>query len=56
MVTLNETIIIAYPELDKSDLLANGTIILKDDLDGLGAYIKKWDYDKPIPEGLKLGK
>jgi len=29
---------------------------LCDDSDGLGAYIAKWEYPKPIPAGLKLGK
>jgi hypothetical protein len=33
-----------------------GTIALQDDLDGQGAYIKKWDYPTSIPEGFKLGK
>ena len=32
-----------------------GTISLKDDGDGI-QYITKWDYSKPIPTGLKLGK
>ena len=33
-----------------------GTIALRDDSDGFGAYIEKWDYSEPIPDGLKLGK
>ena len=33
-----------------------GSILLKDDGDGEGAYIAKWEYSKPIPDGLKLGK
>jgi hypothetical protein len=33
-----------------------GSILLRDDSDGQGAYIAKWDYSKPIPEGLSLGK
>jgi hypothetical protein len=33
-----------------------GSILLKDDSDGLGAYISKWEYSQPIPEGLALGK
>lgn len=55
-MTLYETIIAAYPELDESPLFANGTISLRDDADGQGAYIANWNYEKPIPEGLKLGK
>ena len=55
-MTLYETIVSAYPELDESPLFADGTISLRDDSDGLGAYIAKWEYSKPIPEGLHLGK
>jgi hypothetical protein len=45
-----------YPELTDSDFDLNyGTILLKDDGDGI-AYIAKWEYSKPIPAGLKLGK
>jgi len=31
-------------------------IVLRDDSDGEGIYIEKWEYSKPIPDGLKLGK
>jgi hypothetical protein len=52
-----EEIIKIYPELkNQNDLFINGTITLQDDSDGLGAYIAKWDYAKPIPAELKLGK
>ncbi len=50
-----EAIINAYPELTTEEFI-NGTIILQDDSDGLGAYIAVWNYSKPIPKGLKLGK
>jgi len=46
----------AYPELTADDFRAGGKIILRDDSDGLGAYIYEWNYNKPIPSGLKLGK
>jgi hypothetical protein len=46
----------AYPELTDKDFSNGGKVMLQDDSDGLGAYIKEWNYDKPIPEGLKLGK
>jgi hypothetical protein len=46
----------AYPELTDKDFFDDGVIMLRDDSDGVGAYIAKWDYSKPIPEGLKLGK
>jgi hypothetical protein len=51
-----EKIIAEYPEIKAdSDFSALG-IWLQDDADGLGAYISKWEYSKPIPKGLKLGK
>ena len=50
-----ETIIKTYPELENTDFLALG-ISLQDDSDGLGVFIVDWNYTKPIPEGLKLGK
>lgn len=54
-----EKIIDAYPELEDNNYAAfgsGGSIRLKDDSDGVGAYIAKWEYSKPIPEGLTLGK
>ena len=44
-----------YPELTNTDFAPNGNIALADDGDGL-QYIAKWEYVKPIPDGLKLGK
>jgi len=44
----------AYPELTMDDFIH--TIMLQDDSDGQGAYIAAWNYSKPIPDGLKLGK
>jgi len=51
-----ETIVAAYPELTEADFAKDGKIMLQDDSDGQGAFIVKWDYSKPIPTGLKLGK
>ena len=53
-----EQITQVYPELTDKDFLAfsNGTLRLQDDADGQGAYIAEWNYSKPIPDGLKLGK
>ena len=46
-----------YPELDAAAFdPSTGIISLRDDSDGVGAYIEKWEYDKPIPDGLTLGK
>ena len=50
-----EEIITAYPQLTIEQFI-DGTIVLKDDSDGLGSYIAEWNYSEPIPEGLKLGK
>jgi hypothetical protein len=55
-MSLYNQIIEVYPELVDSDLFANGTIMLQDDSDGVGAYIAKWEYSEPIPQGLTLGK
>jgi hypothetical protein len=55
-MTLYEKIIDFYPELNDSNLFADGTITLQDDSDGQGAYIREWNYSQPIPDGLTLGK
>ena len=55
-MALDEQIKAAYPEISDSDFNPfTGSILLKDDGDGI-VYIAKWDYSKPIPEGLSLGK
>jgi hypothetical protein len=53
---LFEQIVAVYPELTNEDFGSRGSIMLQDDSDGLGAFIAKWEYSKPIPKGLKLGK
>jgi hypothetical protein len=55
-MSLYEQIIAVYPELEGSDLFRTGTIILQDDSDGEGAYIREWNYSEPLPEGLTVGK
>lgn len=56
-MTLFDSIMEAYPELKTEDFeRKTGSINLQNDADGLGDYIAKWEYFKPIPEGLKLGK
>ena len=55
-MTLYEQIITAYPELADSKEIGFGSIVLRNDSDGSGDYIEKWEYSKPIPAGLKLGK
>jgi hypothetical protein len=51
-----EKVIAAYPEINPTDNFRDLGIYLRDDSDGQGAYIDKWEYSKPIPDGLKLGK
>ena len=55
-MTLYEQIMATYPELTDGDFGKIGTILLCDDSDGAGAYIAKWEYSKPLPTGLKVGK
>lgn len=51
-----EQIISIYPELTDDDFIGRNAVIeLRDDGDGI-PYIAEWNYSKPIPEGLKLGK
>jgi hypothetical protein len=55
---LYSQIIAVYPELKitaENDEFRNGSIRLQDDGDGI-QFIAKWEYSKPIPDGLKLGK
>ena len=51
-----QKIIEAYPEINPTDDFQAIGIDLQDDSDGVGAYIEKWEYSKPIPSGLTLGK
>ena len=53
---LFDTIIEAYPELANSEAFKNGEIVLQNDSDDKGDFIAEWNYSKPIPDGLKLGK
>ena len=49
-------IIATYPELTIDDFdPKRGIIWLCDDGDGI-QYIAKWEYSKPLPEGMKVGK
>jgi len=51
-----EKIIEAYPEIKPTDFFKGIGIFIEDDADGVGTYIDKWEYSKPIPDGLTLGK
>jgi hypothetical protein len=50
-----EIIYTTYPELEGANLRDLG-IVLQDDSDGKGAWLVSWDYSKPIPEGVTVGK
>lgn len=54
-MTVYQTIIAVYPELENIDLFGAG-IILQDDSDGQGVFITEWNYSQPLPEGMKVGK
>jgi len=56
-MALYDDIVKVYPELAESDeFTVNGSIALQNDSDGLGDYIAKWEYSKPLPKGMKIGK
>lgn len=56
-MTLYDQIISAYPELVPNDFDPSfGVIHLRNDSDGSGDYIAKWNYSKPIPAGMVVGK
>ncbi len=58
MMTLHQKILALYPELqptDKVDLFADSTIVLQNDSDGRGDYIKEWNHPtlpRPTEEQL----
>jgi hypothetical protein len=55
-MSLYEKIVTAYPELiENNEAFLRGFIIIQDDSDGQGAYIAKWEYSKPLPDGMKVG-
>jgi hypothetical protein len=55
-MTLREQIIETYPELADAPSLLDCGIVLQDDSDGSPVFIADWNYSKPIPNGLKVGK
>jgi hypothetical protein len=55
-MTIYETIIATYPEITGSEFVPHkGSILLADEGDGI-VYLAKWNYAKPLPAGLKVGK
>ncbi len=53
-MTIYEQIEAKYPNI--KELLDLDVIILQNDSDGKSDYIAVWEYDKPLPDGLSLGK
>ena len=51
-----QKVIAVYPEIQPIDDFQKLGIVLQDDTDGLGAYILEWNYTKPLPTGMKVGK
>jgi len=54
-MTLYEKIITLYPQLTGEDFAPEGTIMLQNDSDGRGDYIKEWNHPsltKPTQEEL----
>jgi hypothetical protein len=55
MTTLYQKILILYPNLSDSDFGPQGTILLQNDENGKGDYIKLWinsTYPQPTPAQL----
>jgi len=54
-MTLYEKITTLYPDLTNADFAPEGTIMLQNDSDGKGDYIKEWNHPtlaKPTQEQL----
>ena len=52
---MSEIIKTIYPQITDQDFV-NGTVVLQDDNNGKGAYLKEWNHpslDKPTEEQLK---
>ena len=56
-MSLFQDLVEAIPALTPEDFNPiSGSILLQDDSDGKSAFIAKWEYSEPIPDGFKLGK
>lgn len=49
-----EQIIDAYPEIKATDNFRELGIHIRDN--GNGAFIEKWEYSQPLPDGMKIGE
>lgn len=52
-MTIYEEVLAAFPELEGSRHLLDGTIVLQNDSDGTGDYIAVWNYEKPLTSDLQ---
>ena len=50
-----DKLIAIHPELTDADFAFNGTIELRDDSDGRGVYIARWDSELAQPTDEELG-
>jgi hypothetical protein len=55
-MSLYDEIVKVYPELNNQTEIFQTQIRLADDSDNKGEYVVKWEYNKPLPNGLKIGK
>jgi hypothetical protein len=52
-MSLYDLIVAELPELENSEEFnRGGSISLRDDSDGTGEYIARWEYSKPVPAAL----
>jgi hypothetical protein len=55
-MSLYEKINKLYPELTDQDYVDAKIVELRDDSDGFGPYVSKWNYEQPLPKGVSVGK
>jgi len=53
-MSLYNQILAIYPTLTTADFAPNGTIMLQDDSNGKGPYIKSWTNSNPQPTAEQL--
>jgi hypothetical protein len=52
-MSLYDEIVKLYPELKDNKEIFTTLIRLADESDGKGAFIVKWEYDKPLDKSLE---
>ena len=56
MMSLYDQIVKVYPELKDQTEIFQTKIRLANDSDEFGDFIVSWDYEQPLPKGMKIGK